>query len=63
MKLAALISLSFFVLTACDREVIVVQEKSKAEKQADFEAQQKANCAAVSEKARAKQPYCKKYEQ
>ncbi|MBH6097857.1 hypothetical protein I7Q67_08405 [Neisseria meningitidis] len=63
MKLVALISLSFFVLTACDREVIVVQEKSKAEKQADFEAQQKANCAAVSEKARAKQPYCKKYEQ
>ena len=63
MKLAALISLSFFVLTACDREVIVVQEKSKAEKQADFEAQQKANCAAVSEKARAKQSYCKKYEQ
>lgn len=63
MKLAALISLSFFVLTACDRDVIVVQEKSKAERQADFEAQQKANCAAVSEKARAKQPYCKKYEQ
>lgn len=63
MKLAALVTLSFFVLTACDREVIVVQEKSKAEKQADFEAQQKANCAAVSEKARAKQPYCKKYEQ
>lgn len=63
MKLAALITLSFFGLTACDKEVIVVQEKSKAEKQADFEAQQKANCAAVSEKARAKQPYCKKYEQ
>ena len=63
MKLAALISLSFFVLTACDKEVIVVQEKSKAERQADFEAQQKANCAAVSEKARATRPYCKKYEQ
>lgn len=63
MKLVALVTLSFFVLTACDRDIIVVQDKSKAERQADFEAQQKANCAAVSEKARAKQPYCKKYEQ
>jgi len=63
MKLAALVTLSFFVLTACDRDVIVVQEKSKAERQADFEAQQKADCAALSDRARAKQPYCKKYEQ
>lgn len=63
MKLAALITLSFFVLTACDKEVIIVQEKSKAEKQADFEAQQKANCAAFSDKVRAKKSYCKKYEQ
>lgn len=63
MKLAALITLSFFVLTACDKEVIIVQEKSKAERQADFEAQQKANCAALSDKVRAKKSYCKKYEQ
>lgn len=63
MKLTALITLSFFVLTACDKEVIIVQEKSKAEKQADFEAQQKANCAALSDKVRAKKSYCKKYEQ
>ncbi|HFC8533097.1 TPA: hypothetical protein ACFRHF_001847 [Neisseria lactamica] len=54
MKLAALITLSFFGLTACDRDVIVVQDKSKAERQADFEAQQKANCAALSDKVRAK---------
>ncbi|WP_107859916.1 hypothetical protein [Neisseria cinerea] len=63
MKLAALITLSFFGLTACDKEVIIVQEKSKAEKHADFEAQQKANCAALSDKVRATQSYCKKYEQ
>jgi P-type DNA transfer protein virB5 len=38
-----------------------IQEKNaeQAARQADFEAQQKANCAAVSEKARAKQPYCR----
>lgn len=63
MKLAALITLSFFGLTACDKEVIVVQEKTKAEKHADFEAQEKADCAALSDKVRAKQPFCKKYEQ
>lgn len=63
MKLAALVTLSFFVLTACDKEVIIVQEKSKAEKHADFEAREKADCAALSDKVRATQSYCKKYEQ
>lgn len=63
MKLAALVTLSFFVLTACDRDVIVVQDKSKAERQANFEAREKADCAAVSEEVRATKSYCKKYEQ
>ena len=63
MKWVASISLLFFVLTGCDKEVIIVQEKSKAEKHADFEAQQKANCAALSDKVRSTVSYCKKYEQ
>ena len=42
-----------------------VQEKHAEETQiqADFEAQQKANCAALSEKVRQTKPYCKNYQQ
>ena len=64
MKLFYLILLSStFALSGCEKEVIVVDKQPTNEQKADFEAQQKANCAALSEKVRQTKPYCKNYQQ